>query len=52
MGFTATWHCGVVNGFEGVIGGGLMEWCLLKVAEQEEDGPATTADDMFATAKF
>lgn len=43
-----TWHLDdMKNGFAGVVEEVLMELFLVKVALQEEEEPATTADDIF-----
>lgn len=43
-----TWHLDdMKNGFAGVVEEVLMELFLVKVAVQEEEEPATTADDIF-----
>lgn len=43
-----TWHLDdMKNGFAGVVEEVLTEQFLVKVAVQEEEEPATTADDIF-----
>lgn len=48
----STWHFDGMNGFAAAIEDVAMAWFLVKVAVQEEEEPATTADDILVTCKF
>ena len=45
-----TWDFEGVSGFGGGFEEGLMEWVLVNAAEQEDEVPATTADDILEWA--
>lgn len=44
-----TWHFDGMNGFAAAVEEAVMAWFLVKVAVQEEEEPATTADDILGT---